>query len=271
MAGKVVTLDLADVLDDADHGHPAGEHLARRHDPDLERPVDRCGCDLDRSHPVDRQEQRDRRHPQCGRVRPRDHARRLLHDVYLDTRRRDRPTAALARARPGPHRHPEGRRDADRGHRRLARRHDVNYVWKRNGSPIAGATSATYPVVAVDLGTRIAVTVTGAKSGFAKVSRTSVESAPVAKGRLAKGPIPTIKGKAEVGKKLRVASGRWSEGVTLSYRWFVGTTPVPGATTTRFKVKKAYRGQRISVKVSGTKPGYQSRRTKSPPDAAAVV
>jgi hypothetical protein len=137
------------------------------------------------------------------------------------------------------------------------------YQWSADGSPIAGATTPTYGLVPGDLGKRITVTVTGTKSGVSTVSRTSAQTAPVAKGKLPKGPVPTITGKAKVGKRLTVVPGSYPSDIVLSFQWYVGTTPVPGATATKFKLKKAYRGERISVKVIGTKPGYQSRRTKS--------
>lgn len=53
------------------------------------------------------------------------------------------------------------------------------YRWTRDGATISGATRSTYKVVGADLGRRIAVTVTGTKTGYTKASRTSAATALV--------------------------------------------------------------------------------------------
>ncbi|AWG01002.1 hypothetical protein CmiCFBP2404_09985 [Clavibacter michiganensis subsp. insidiosus] len=50
-----------------------------------------------------------------------------------------------------------------------------SYAWLRDGVAIAGQTGATYRVQAGDAGSRISVTVTGTKTGYATQSLTSVE------------------------------------------------------------------------------------------------
>jgi hypothetical protein len=47
------------------------------------------------------------------------------------------------------------------------------YAWFRSGVPIAGASGATYVVVAADTGTRITVTVVGSRAGFVPASATA--------------------------------------------------------------------------------------------------
>lgn len=49
----------------------------------------------------------------------------------------------------------------------------LTYQWKRNGSPIAGATSAAYRITDDDGGTNLSVMVTAAKDGYPTVTRTS--------------------------------------------------------------------------------------------------
>jgi hypothetical protein len=56
-----------------------------------------------------------------------------------------------------------------------------SYQWERNGKDISGADNATYKVVAKDLGKKITVTVTAAKSGYTSDSETSKETKKVAK------------------------------------------------------------------------------------------
>tara|TARA_R100000365_G_scaffold3696_1_gene13684 strand:- start:185 stop:955 length:771 start_codon:yes stop_codon:yes gene_type:complete len=52
------------------------------------------------------------------------------------------------------------------------------YVWNRDGTPIGGATSKTYTIVAADVGTALSVTVTGTNSA-GNASATSAETANI--------------------------------------------------------------------------------------------
>jgi len=132
----------------------------------------------------------------------------------------------------------------------------LGYQWSADGAPVTGATAPTYAVPAGDLGRQLTVTVTGTRAGYATVSRTSAPTPAVAPGVLGSAPTPTIRGKAKVGKKLTAVPGQWQAGVTLTYQWFVGTKAVDGATGPRLKVRKAWVGKRIRLKVTGAKPGY---------------
>lgn len=49
----------------------------------------------------------------------------------------------------------------------------IRYEWRRDGVAITGATASTYRVRSADAGRTITVTVTGSKSGYTAVSRTS--------------------------------------------------------------------------------------------------
>ena len=49
----------------------------------------------------------------------------------------------------------------------------LSYQWKRGGTAISGATSATYKTVSADAGKAITVTVTGTKAGYTTLSKTS--------------------------------------------------------------------------------------------------
>ena len=57
---------------------------------------------------------------------------------------------------------------------------NLAYAWLRDGVVIPSALSATYQLVAADLGTHITVTVTGSKAGYTSVSKTSTPTAAVA-------------------------------------------------------------------------------------------
>lgn len=75
---------------------------------------------------------------------------------------------------------------------------------------------------------------------------------------------PTKYGVARVGRRVRVGIPTYStagraQGLRASYRWYVGGRPVPGATSTRLLVRKAYRHKVLTVRVTITKAGYTSR------------
>lgn len=53
------------------------------------------------------------------------------------------------------------------------------YQWNQDGSPITGATSATYTILSTDLGSTISVSVTGSKTGYATTTRTSTSTPAV--------------------------------------------------------------------------------------------
>jgi hypothetical protein len=53
------------------------------------------------------------------------------------------------------------------------------YQWNQDGSPISGATSASYTILSSDLGSTLSVSVTGTKSGYATTTKTSVSTAAV--------------------------------------------------------------------------------------------
>jgi subtilisin family serine protease len=59
---------------------------------------------------------------------------------------------------------------------------NLTLQWLRNGSPISNATGATYAPLPADAGTRLAVRVTGEKTGYAAQTRTSTVTAVVLSG-----------------------------------------------------------------------------------------
>ncbi|MFC6154657.1 hypothetical protein [Nocardioides yefusunii] len=129
--------------------------------------------------------------------------------------------------------------------------------WKRNGVAIKGATGTAYTPVAADAGKKLTVTVTGAKK-----SATSKATAAVKKGTLS-GATPKLSGKAKVGKKLTVTIGSWSTGAKTSVKWYANGKAIKGATKKTLKLTKAQKGKKVTVKVTGTKPGHAPLTKKS--------
>ncbi|MFT3942419.1 MAG: hypothetical protein QM705_01145 [Ancrocorticia sp.] len=131
------------------------------------------------------------------------------------------------------------------------------YQWYASGKKIKGATGSTFVVTTDQLGERITVKVTGSKSGYVTVSKTSAKTAVVAKGTLT-AATPTISGTAKVGSTLTAAPGKWSSGTKFTYQWLADGKAIKNATTSSHTVKSADIGKAISVKVTGTKSGYKT-------------
>ncbi|WP_212743168.1 fibronectin type III domain-containing protein [Microbacterium sp. 2FI] len=134
----------------------------------------------------------------------------------------------------------------------------LKYQWRRGGAAITGATASTYVLVAADKGSQITVTVTGSKSGYTSVSKTSAAKTVLA-GTLTLTPTPTISGTAKVGLKLTASAGTWGPAtVTLKYQWRRDGTAITGATGSTYVLGAADKGRQVTVTVTGSKSGYTS-------------
>jgi hypothetical protein len=132
----------------------------------------------------------------------------------------------------------------------------LRYQWKANGATIAGATAATYKPVAANLGKALTVTVTGSKAWYTASQQTSPATAPVAAGTLT-APVPTITGTRKVGYALTAVPGTWGPApVTLRYQWYRSGVAIAGATAKTYTLSGADAGKLISVRVTGSQPGY---------------
>lgn len=131
------------------------------------------------------------------------------------------------------------------------------YQWLADGKAIKGATAASFTVKAAQQGKAITVTVTGTKAGYTTVSKTSAKTGAVAKGTLTAG-VPKVSGSAKVGSTLTAAPGKWTSGTKFTYQWLADGKAIKGATKSTYKVTSARLGERISVKVTGSKAGYKT-------------
>ncbi|WP_180987261.1 S-layer family protein [Arthrobacter sp. AFG20] len=132
----------------------------------------------------------------------------------------------------------------------------LKYQWKANGIAIAGATASTYTPTPAVLGKTLTVTVVGSKAGFTTVTKTSAVSVKVAAGVLTLPPDFTVSGFLTVGSTL-TAVGTWGPApVTLTYQWYAGGAAITGATASTYPLSAADLGKYLTVKVTGSKPGY---------------
>lgn len=147
----------------------------------------------------------------------------------------------------------------------------LSYQWFADSGAITGATGATYTPTAAYLGARITVRVSGSLPGYTSASQTSAPSAEVGKGQITAGT-PVIIGEAKVGVALRVDAGRWTPSdVALSYQWFAGDAPITGATGPTYTPTAADFGASLTVRVSGSLPGYTSASRTSAATAGVTA
>jgi hypothetical protein len=95
-----------------------------------------------------------------------------------------------------------------------------------------------------------------AEQQIAAAVEAGVTLAKAAPTKFAKSPAPAIKGKAKVGKTLRVKAKAWSPTPRLSYQWLRSGKKIAGATKATYTLRKADLGKRISVKVTAKRAGF---------------
>lgn len=133
----------------------------------------------------------------------------------------------------------------------------LSYQWFRNGLAITSATSATYTVHAVDVGTALRVRVHGSKAGYTSQTRVSEASSPVHPGLLSPTPTPVVTGAIAVGFTLHTTPGTWGPApVLLTYQWRRDGVNIVGATGPNRVITLGDRGHRLSVAVTGHRSGY---------------
>ena len=131
------------------------------------------------------------------------------------------------------------------------------YQWFRSGVAITGATASTYTLTSTDMGKTMTVRVTGTKTGYTSVAKTSAATTTV-QGALT-APTPTISGTRTVGYTLTAVPGTWGPApVTLAYQWFRSGVAITGATASTYTLTSTDMGKTMTVRVTGSKTGYMS-------------
>ena len=147
----------------------------------------------------------------------------------------------------------------------------LKYQWYRSGVAIIGANAATYKPTATDVKATLTVKVTGSKTGYTTISRTSAATSAVAVGSLARST-PIITGTAKVGSTLTADPGVWGPSpVTLKYQWYRSGVAIIGANAATYKPTATDVKATLTVKVTGSKTGYTTiSRTSAATSAVAV-
>lgn len=77
---------------------------------------------------------------------------------------------------------------------------------------------------------------------------------------------PSVSGKARVGTRLRAKVGTWSPKPTsYSYRWLRNGKTITRATSSTYRLAKADRGKRVSVRVTAKRSAHTSKSSTSKP------
>lgn len=144
------------------------------------------------------------------------------------------------------------------------------YQWYRSGTAITGATASTYTLTSTDLGKTMTVKVTGSKTGYASVSRTSAGTSAVLNSFTA-APTPTISGTKAVGYTLTANRGTWSPTPdSFSYQWYRSGTAISGATASTYKLTSYDKGKAMTVRVIARKTGYVATARTSAATSAVL-
>jgi hypothetical protein len=130
------------------------------------------------------------------------------------------------------------------------------YQWFYGGTPIPGATNATYVPDERTVGYALTVQVSATAPGYILTLRESAETSRVtAQEAVENFTAPRIDGLATQGYVQRATPGTWTPGTTVSYQWLRNGVPVPGATTYSYKLGADDYSRQISVRVTGSLPG----------------
>ncbi|MFB8145685.1 carboxypeptidase regulatory-like domain-containing protein [Microbacterium sp. NPDC056003] len=127
-----------------------------------------------------------------------------------------------------------------------------SYQWYADGKPISGATRSTFVLSRYQKDKQITVAVTGRKSGWSTVSRTSPKTP-----RIAVTAAPSIGGSLIAGSTLTARPGTWSAS-SFTYKWYVGGALAASGSRSTFTLSKAHIGKSVRVVVVGSRSGYQT-------------
>jgi 5-hydroxyisourate hydrolase-like protein (transthyretin family) len=143
----------------------------------------------------------------------------------------------------------------------------LTYQWYA-GSTATGLTGPTYVIKPGDEGMHIVVRVIASFPGWSSAFATSPSTTLVLGDDVANTTLPKIKGKAKVGRTVRVTAGAWQpRTVALKYQWYAGSKKIRKATKKKLTITAKQAGKRLTVKVTASAPEFKSLTVRTKPSA----
>ncbi len=145
----------------------------------------------------------------------------------------------------------------------------VGYQWLSSGSPISGATSASYTPTVGQIGLPLAVRVVAGATGYQDATVTSSEQVVAAPPITLVGSA-AVMGLPQVGVPLACESPGWTQppsSVTTTVVWTSNGVAVPGAAGNTFTPTADERGAAIACEVTLSAPSYADAVSTSPATA----
>ncbi len=142
-------------------------------------------------------------------------------------------------------------------------RNQYSYQWLANGNPIPNATSHTFTPFPNQLGKRLAVRVTAARSGFTAVNAVSGATSAVTAGTLGNTGLPVISGDPMVDETLSVTRGTYRQRVSVTRAWYADGVAVRNATGPTLALTSRLVGKTITVRETATARGYETSTVTS--------
>lgn len=143
------------------------------------------------------------------------------------------------------------------GYRAFPSSATVSYQWYRSGVAIAGATTQSYTQTSIDYTKLVSVTVRAAVGDLSASSSAAVRTSYGVFGLYT---YPRISGTYKVGRTLSASLGRWSPTPShYTFQWLRDGRAIKKATKASYKLTKADRRHKVSVKVTVKRSGYANR------------
>ena len=152
---------------------------------------------------------------------------------------------------------------------------DFEYVWERDGTPIAGADNSTYLLTSADVGTEVSVMVRFTDARGTVESSTSTSTAPVLNVNDAPTGEVLITGTLRQGESLGsdVSSLDDPDGIgdqPLAFQWRANDLDIPGATGTTLQLTQSEVGREITLVITYTDAGGTVEKVESQPTASVL-
>jgi hypothetical protein len=129
-------------------------------------------------------------------------------------------------------------------------------------SSATGSTSAKLIITNDMIGKSITCSSRASMQGYRTLASTESESKIVSGFGIS---FPTIQGEVRVGQTLLASVAGWGSSASLSFQWLRDAVAIPGATSSSYIVSSGDVNRLISVRVTGTSPGFQTAVRVSQP------